>query len=207
MKNMKKLILISLAVILLSAGIFALYPINVIQTKSVGVKLMPTKVIPPANITYYLQNDPLWSADKLGNSSSKLGGSGCLVSSIASAISSYGFSYTPKELNEIFTENDVYTESGLVIWKNIKNAIHEIDYNYSRTFDVRTIENLLADGKLPIIEVKYKGFGINHWVLVIGSDENHFLIMDPLNSKKEPAKLSDHGNKAYAYRVMVLNPY
>ena len=204
---MKKIVLIILACALLIGGIVSIYPLKILQTKGTGVKLKPTKVIQPAEVTYYLQNDPEWGADKLGNSSSSMGGSGCLVSSIATAISAYGFSYTPKELNEMFRDNDVYTESGLVIWKNIKNAVHEIDYEYSRTFSVSSIENLLEEGKLPIIEVKYKGFGINHWVVVIGSDGEDFLIMDPLNGAKTPIKLSQHGSRAYAYRVMVMTMY
>ena len=200
---MKRIILISLACILIIGGVLAIYPLNVFKTRANGVKLVPTKVISPAEVTYFLQNDPLWTSDSLGNSSSSMGGSGCLISSIAATISHLGFPYTPAELNEIFTENGVYTENGLVIWKNIKNAIPHVDYKYGRTFNVDTIERLLTDGKLPIIEVKYKGFGINHWVVVIGADENDFLIMDPLNQAKTPIKLSEHGGRAYAYRVMI----
>ena len=199
----KKKIFIVVLCVLLVGLVLAVYPMGVFYTRNHGVQLIPTKVIPPAEVTYFLQNDPLWASDSLGNSSSSIGGSGCLISSIASAVSSYGLSYTPKEINKLFTENGVYTDSGLVIWKNIKDAVPGIDYKYSRTFDVSTIENLLEDGKLPIIEVKYKGFGINHWVLVIGSDENDFLVMDPLNQSKTPLKLSAHGSKAYAYRYLV----
>ena len=207
---MKKKILVGIIVaaacLLLIGGLGSIYPLKVLKIKSVGVGLKPTKIIEPIEVAYFLQNDPLWAAESLGNSNSSLGSSGCLVSSIATAVNNYGFSYTPKELNELFTENDVYTENGLVIWKNIKLAIPELGYEYSRIFDVKTIEKLIDSGKLPIIEVKYKGVGINHWVAVIGSDGTDFLVMDPLNQSKTPTKLSEHGSRAYAYRVIVNAP-
>ena len=82
-------------------------------------------------------------------------------------------------------------------------AVPEIDYKYDRVFDARTIERLLLEGMLPIIEVKMRGIGMNHWVAVIGSDDTDFLVMDPLNQGKTPVKLSEHGGRAYAYRVLV----
>ena len=81
-------------------------------------------------------------------------------------------------------------------------AVPEIDYKYDRVFDARTIERLLLEGMLPIIEVKMRGIGMNHWVAVIGSDDTDFLVMDPLNQGKTPVKLSEHGGRAYAYRVL-----
>ena len=170
-----------------------------------GVALTPTKIIETADVTYYLQNDPAWSKDKLGGTSATMGGEGCLVASITTALDYYGVKYTPKEVNNIFNENNVFNENGKVIWMNIKNAVPEIDYRYDRIFDTKTIEKLLDEGLLPIIEVKYKGIGIKHWVVVIGSDGTDFLVMDPLTQSKTPAKLSEHGGRAYAYRVLVKN--
>ena len=194
-----------LIIALVAGGVLANYGFAYLRIKSTGVALTPTKVVEPLAVTYYLQNDPQWSADKLGNSNSTMGGAGCLVASITTAMDYYGVKYSPQEVNNIFRENDVFNENGQVIWMNIKNAIPEIDYRYNRVFDTKTIENLLAEGLLPIIEVKYKGAGINHWVVVIGSDGTDFLVMDPLAQSKTPTKLSEHGGRAYAYRVLVRN--
>ena len=194
-----------LIVVFVAGGLIANYGFTFLRIKSEGVVLAPTKAIEPFAITYYLQNDPQWSTDKLGDSSSTMGGAGCLVASITTAMDYYGVKYIPQEVNSLFRENDVFNENGQVIWMNIKNAIPEIDYKYDRVFDTQTIEDLLDEGLLPIIEVKYKGTGINHWVVVIGSDGTDFLVMDPLAQSKTPTKLSEHGGRAYAYRVLVRN--
>jgi len=197
-------IIVSLiAVIIIVGALIFRYGFLYLRIKSTGVSLKPSVEITPRAVTYYLQNDPKWASEPLGASGSTLGGAGCLVSSIASAMSYHGLNYTPQEINGLFTENGVYTENGKVIWMNIKNAIPEMDYEYSRVFDSGTIESLLMEGLLPIIEVKVRGIGISHWVTVIGSDGVDFLIMDPLNQSKTPSKLSVHGNRAYAYRVLI----
>jgi hypothetical protein len=193
-----------LLALMLVVGIFVLiYGYEFLQIKSIGVALKPTKVLDPFDVTYYLQNDPAWAAEKLGNSNSTIGNAGCLVASIATAMDFHGVKYTPKELNSIFRDNGVFNENGQVIWMNIKNVIPEIDYQYDRVFNSHTIETLLGDGFLPIIEVRFKGVGISHWVAVIGSDGVDFLVMDPLNQSKTPTKLTEHGGRAYAYRVLI----
>jgi len=201
----KRIIIISVIVcLIIIGGTVGFYPLRVLYIKTNGVALKPSRVIAPAAVTYYLQNDPRWSADKIGASSSAMGGTGCLIASIATALDYYGIKYTPGQLNKIFTDNGVLDGSGQVIWMNIKNAVPSIDYKYSRVFDSGTIANLLDNNLLPIIEVKYKGFGfgVYHWVVVIGSDGKDFLIMDPLNQSKTPIKLSEHGGRALAYRVL-----
>ena len=204
-KNKKKtcallvsLLVVALVAVVLTANIFTIFRI-----KSTGVSLKPTKAIESFGVTYYLQNDPKWSADKLGDSTETMGGAGCLVTSITTAMDYHGIKYTPQEVNDIFVKSDVFDENGQVIWVNIKNAVPEIDYKYDRVFSTKTIENLLDEGLLPIIKVRYKGTGIYHWVVVVGSDDTDFFVMDPLNQDKIPIKLSEHGGKAYAYRVLV----
>jgi hypothetical protein len=203
-RTIKISVIITILAIVLTAGFFVLkYGYALLQIKSAGVALKPTKAIELRAVVYYLQNDPAWSSDKLGNTSSSMGGAGCLVTSISTAMDYYGVKYSPQEVNRLFSEKGVFNDSGQVIWKDIKNAVPEIDYKYDRVFDTRTIETLLDEGLLPIIEVKYRGAGASHWVVVIGSDGADFLVMDPLNQSKTPVKLSEHGGRAYAYRVLV----
>ena len=210
MPKRKRLAIISVAVLLvivIVAGVLvSKYGFTFLRIRTAGVTLEPTKTLEPYAVTYYLQNDPQWSSDKLGASNSTMGKEGCLVASIATVVNYFGIKYTPQELNNIFTVNGVLNENGQVIWMNIKNAIPDIDYQYDRVFNAKTIENLLGEGLLPIIEVKYKGFGAKHWVVIIGSDGTDFLVMDPLNQNKSPAKLSEHGGRAFAYRVLLKLP-
>ena len=204
MTKRKIIIIICVVIFLITGGIFSSsYPLKVMQIKSIGAALKPSKVIEPFSVNYYLQNDPEWSGDKLGFSNSSMGSAGCLVASITTALNYFGIDYDPGEVNKIFKENNVYNENGQVIWMNIKDAIDGVDYKYDRIFNSKTIEDLLGQNLIPIIEVKYKGFGVNHWVAVIGTDGEDFLVMDSLNGNKMPLKLSEHGGRAFAYRVLV----
>lgn len=171
--------------------------------KHFGIELVPSQDFQPKEVIYYLQSDPLWGADNIGNSSYKMAGSGCLITSISVAMNDLGISITPKELNFKFYESGVYTDDGDVIWKMINKAENKIDYSYKRIFSAKTIENDLKNGLLPLVFVQYHGKGVDHWILIVGAFEGEFLIYDPINGKLDYLPLSTHG-KVYAYRVIVL---
>ena len=59
----------------------------------------------------------------------------------------------------------------------------------------------MAQGRLPIVKVKYHKTGIFHWVLIVGANEEEFLIIDPLVQDEEIIELKTHG-RVYAYRVL-----
>ena len=200
-------ILLAVIALIVTAGTLTLiYGVDFLRIKATGVSLKPSKVIEPYQVAYYLQDDPEWSADKLGNSNTNMDRAGCLVACIATVLDYCGLKYTPQEVNRVFGENGVFTETGQVIWMNIHTAVPGIDYLYDRVFTATTMETLLDEGMLPIIKVKYKGTGAQHWVVVIGSDGTDFLVMDPRNQSKTPLKLSMHGNRAYAYRTLIKTP-
>lgn len=164
--------------------------------------LKPSRDYEIHDTLYYLQNDPEWSGDAMGESGRALGGAGCLVSCISSAAAEIGVPVTPKEVNAKLGAIGGY-QGAEVIWYKINEAFPEIDYRYSRVFTGKTIEKDLANGLLPIVNVKYKGSGITHWVLIVGAKDGEFLAADPLNQDKAPIGLSSTHGKAYAYRVLV----
>lgn len=130
-----------------------------------------------------------------------MGGTGCLIACVANAMTDLGLTQNPKELNDSLSEIGGFQGADL-IWYKIHEAYPEIDYRYARVFSSSVIEADLRAGLLPIINVKYKGDGVTHWLLVLGAKDGEFLVFDPINSQKEPIKLSEHG-KVYAYRVLV----
>lgn len=203
MKNKKRLrtILIIAAVLVIAAA--AAGGVYVLRVKAIsisGVTLTPSRDYDIHEVTYYLQNDPEWAGDPIGNSAKTLGSSGCLISCAASAITDMGVALTPAELNEKLTGVGGFSGADL-IWYKIHEAVPEVDYTYSRTFSAETIENDLRAGRLPIVNVRYYG-GATHWVLIIGAQNGEFMIYDPLNKDKTPIPLSTHG-KVYSYRVLV----
>jgi len=181
---------------------FTAYVSVSLYIKIYGIIIKSAKVLSPVQVEYFLQNDPEWAAERLGNTDYSLAGSGCLVSVLSSVLNKLDISVNPKQLNMIFTECNIYDQYGEVIWHKIDQAIEGVSYRYDRIFFSCTIESLLEQGLLAIVKVRYNKIGVFHWVLIIGAAYNDFLIYDPLHVEKRPIPLQTHG-KVYAYRVLV----
>ena len=166
------------------------------------VEALPSSEYGVQNVSFFLQNDPRWANDTLGASSYKMAGSGCLVSCIASSLCAQGMDTDPGRLNDLFTESGVYNDEGEILWDKVSQAIPKISVTTPAIADNRSLEKAVSDGLMPIVKVKYKGSGYQHWVLLIGADENGYLCMDPLYSDKEPLSLSAHGDVIYRYRFI-----
>jgi hypothetical protein len=194
-----------LCVLILTTGIsFGAYCARVLFIKNLGTSLVPDKPYSPHDVKVFLQNDPLWSDSYIGNSRFRLGGHGCLVSVLASALNDMGYDLNVKELNSIFTEKEVYDAKGEVIWHKVGQALPGVTYRYQRLFGSATLTRDLEQGRLPLVMVRYHGKGVFHWVLVVGSNDRDFIIVDPLKQDKKPDRLSTHG-RIYAYRVLYRN--
>ena len=171
-----------------------------------GVIVTPSAVVEPPSVVYYLQKDSRWSEDKLGQSSYTMGGSGCLTSCIASALSiqaeeeNRNQPVTPGELNRLFTEREVYNASGDIVWGEIGKALPNSSVNVESSVSSKKIDEWLKKRIYPLARVKNNGNGASHWVLIVGSDSDGYLCMDPLRSGSEPVPLSVHGNKVYSIR-------
>ena len=190
-----------LAVALVIGAVLVVYVLRVFHIRENGVALKPSRDYEIHEVHYYLQNDAEWTSDLLGNSNRSMGGAGCLIACVASAMTDLGTQVTPKEVNSALTDNNGFQGADL-IWYKINESYPEIDYKYSRVFSSATIENDLKQGLLPIINVKLNGYGVTHWLLVVGASDGEFLVYDPLYYGKEPIPLSKHGN-VYAYRVLI----
>ena len=201
----KRLILLILlaAAVAAAGGYFCGHYGEALWIKKMGIRAVPHETrVPDESIKVFLQNDPEWKDDFIGSSRFKFGGHGCLVSVLASAINHMGIETDVRELNGLFTEKGVYNPEGEVIWYKIGEAVPGVGYRYSRVFSGRTFQEDLNKGLLPVIMVRYHKTGVFHWVLIVGSDGEDFLIIDPLKQDKKPDRLGTHG-KVYAYRVLV----
>lgn len=206
-RHLSKRVRISLcilaAIVLLGGAGGGFYVLRVTYIKNTGITLTPSAPHTPANISYFLQNDPRWAKEIMGSSGQTLAISGCLVSCAASAIEHLGIDTTPGGLNKKLTDVSAYSGASL-IWYKVHEAVPQVTYRYSRLFSSATIEKDLDAGLLPLVNVKYYGNGGDHWVMIVGATAEDFLICDPLNTKQEPLPLSTHG-KVYSYRVLVLS--
>ncbi len=193
-------IAIVVLITVLAVGIpFGYYVFSTRYIKLFGITLTPSRDFPVADITYYLQNDPLWSSDKIGSTSSTLGKEGCLITCVAVSLNNLGIEITPKKLNQSLSDANGYQGADL-IWYKINEVLPSADYSYERIFSSETIEKDLEDGKLPIVNIRLNGI-VTHWVIIIGAENGEFLIFDPANKDKMPIPLQTH-EKVYAYRVL-----
>lgn len=173
-----------------------------------GVTVIPGAVSSSPPVVYYLQKDEQWSGDKLGQSGYTMGGSGCLTSCIASALSIQAEkegkyqSFTPGELNRLFSENGVYNDSGDIVWGKIEQALPNSSVKVESSVNSQKIDTWLKNGIYPLARVKNNGNGATHWVLIVGSDSENYLCMDPLRKGSEPIPLFVHGNKVYSIRAV-----
>lgn len=165
----------------------------------------PENKINSEPVAFY-QKDERWAEDNLGDSKYTMSNSGCLVTCIASMVLMQDIpvselsEITPKTLNEYFSENNVYDSEGNLDWIR---AGEVLDVEFigcdSSEFEGSGMERLLSDEKYPIVCVKTEN-GNYHFVLVVGSDEDNFLCMDPMNEDGDITPMSKFDDKIYSVR-------
>ncbi len=166
-----------------------------------SVRLVPEKDYTiNDSVTAYHQRDPEWKEDKLGNSSYTIGSSGCLLSSITSAISVTEAKTTPGELNKIFNEKGVYDDNGNLQW----GILDELDGFHTEVYSEvsgEIVDECLEKGRFPIVKVRtLQGIGANHYVLIVGAENGEYICMDPL--KGTFTTLEEYGKKVFAVRCV-----
>ena len=109
---------------------------------------------------------------------------------------------TAGQLNEVFSREDVYTESGAVIWNKIQEAVPGTICYVADTVNKNEIDQLLADGIFPVVKVRMGGVGAWHWVLLTGTDENGYVCMDPMGEAEVPVSLSEFQDRVYSVRAV-----
>lgn len=159
---------------------------------------------------YYLQKDPLWAGDRLGDSEFTMASSGCLTSCLTGVIKLEGIiipeleAVNPGSLNRFFAAHHVYDGAGNIQWKQLEAAIGRTVVTKSASeVTAGGLEMLLSQNICPIVRVRVKGLGSFHYVLITKSDGRQFWCMDPLNSEKQPVPLSQFGSRIYAVRYIL----
>lgn len=150
----------------------------------------------------YRQDDEAWAKDRLGDSEYTMASSGCLITCIASVMSSYGMEFDPGEMNRLFSDNNVYDEEGNLLWENLDklqnfgvDVFPQVDKNSSIYLD-----RCLQEGWCPIVRVRMYGIGSFHYVWIVGVEDGEYLCMDPLED--ELTSLSEYGDRIYALRAV-----
>lgn len=157
-------------------------------------------IVPGTDIVSYRQDDSTWADEYLGNSKYTLGSSGCLVSSIASALSmEHDIEETPSTLNARLSSDGVYDSEGNMQWESLRQSTgYQVDLPSDISSD--TIDSYLSRGIYPVVRVRMYALGNVHYVLIVKAENGRYWCMDPL--KDELTDMSDYGNRIYAVRCV-----
>lgn len=170
-----------------------------------GVQIKPPRdkdISSDREIVLYRQDNEKWGEDRLGDSRYTMKSSGCLVSSIASAISmESGVEETPGALNRKLSAGQVYDMEGNLQWEPL-SALGDYRVDVYQEVSSDIIDACLSEGRYPIVRVRMYALGNIHYVLIVGVQDGEYLCMDPLQDKL--MKLSSYGNRVYAIRCVSL---
>jgi hypothetical protein len=145
-------------------------------------------MLAPFNFPVWGQRDLRWKDEKIGGSSSTLGGFGCAVACIAMQDAGYDPSnpWTPDRVNKWFTLHGGYagTYKNLVIWGMIEKLLPNSDYQgadwtVSTPAPIQKIKDHIAGGGSAVVEVAFHGVPFDaqgrpvnrHYLLVVGYDD------------------------------------
>lgn len=197
----RRVVLALAAVLVLLAGLAAGgYYLAYQNIRANGIVLQPGAVAEPVQAVAFLQNDPAWAEDYIGDSDYSMAGAGCLISCVAGVLCQLGVETDPGALNRNLSAADGFA-GGDLLWYKLEELYPQVAYHYKRLFSARDIDRDLVAGRLPMVKVKYKGNGAQHWLLVVGATEADYLVLDPLNADRQPIPLATHG-RVYAYRML-----
>ena len=158
--------------------------------------------LPALATVHYRQRDPRWAEEHLGGFGESLAHAGCTVCSLAMALDFYGVKITPKDLNNFLKASDGYNARGWLRWNSVdklSGGLVKLGYMGHPTFEV--IDRALKERQPVLVKVYIKGV-IPHWVLVVGKNQQEYLMRDPLSEEGRMGKVSDYGSKIFAVRIL-----
>ena len=153
-------------------------------------------------VDLFLQVDPRWSKDPLGNSVHNLGQVGCAMTSAAMVMRFYGVDTDPGRLNVYLRENGGYDEDNDLLWEgpatlapgSVRKAYEDLPSYY-------LMDSNLLRGNPVIVRLRFPN-GVTHFVVVMGKEGFDYLIRDPSSAglRKGVYPLREIGSNIEALR-------
>ena len=129
------------------------------------------------------QMDSRWRYEKLGTSSSTIGGYGCLITSASMMLKYFGFDTDPSRLNKLLIENGGYHDGNLFVWDSLAKIFPGVSFGTRYSYAaLDKVDAQLQAGKPVIIHVDFVPSTPaidEHWVLVVGKQGSDYIINDP----------------------------
>jgi len=155
----------------------------------------------------FRQNDMIWGGQTIGETTQSLFNYGCTITSVAMASSNLmQTKITPSDVEASLQQHGGFTKSGLLIWDRLQPATNgRVRAIVAAKANHNSIQKCAAKDGYPVVKIKLSN-GIIHWVLIVGSAEQDYLIRDPLvgGPNDAPIWLSQRSDNIYALRCLVL---
>jgi hypothetical protein len=132
------------------------------------------------------QRDSRWASKKLGTSSVTIGGYGCVLTCLTMLCNYYKHPLTPDQLNEMLINVNGFSNGNLMKWEVLTQLFSDIKWEGrvdcpDVPAPLNTIDEYL-DKRMPVVvcvDFDPKEGLQQHFVLVIGKDNNDYFVNDP----------------------------
>jgi hypothetical protein len=154
---------------------------------------------------HFLQKDPRWAGHRLGGRDT-LGGAGCLVTSVAMAMSDLGHPTDPGQLNAALAAEKGVTAGGWLLWDAVSRVTRgALRAEVYAEPSLRRLDACLARGDYPIVKYFIRGV-IPHWVVLVGKRNGTYFMRDPLIAGAAPVPLTRRTQAIFSVRCIGVNP-
>ncbi|MDQ6880132.1 MAG: C39 family peptidase [Candidatus Dormibacteraeota bacterium] len=125
------------------------------------------------------QRDQSWASLPLGTSMTEtIGSSGCVISSVAMLLGSYGVKLDPAQVNSWLTANAGYVGDDNFLWGEVAPLSGgRVSFDGWYGADLEIVNSELIFGKPVIAEVSLNGN--QHFLLLTGFSANGYWMNDP----------------------------
>lgn len=149
---------------------------NVLGRYIIPIVNLTNKVL---NVTRLAQGDPRWGSQTYDDSGTNIQAQGSAVACLAMALNYAGIPTDPGQLNTLL-ENDHDFDENEVNWGPATRdaSTNKVEFHAHRGSDTQYLSQSLDNGYPVIVEVSTAS-GADHFVLVIGEQNGHFVINDP----------------------------
>ena len=163
---------------------------NTNQISGEGIMPTPRRTVDPIAVTYYAQDDPAWADDALAETGYTMQQEGSIFACLSMVLEvNEGITVTPGQLNAQFIESGLYVNGTAANIAKLHTLYPGADFSAPGDFDGEDITKELRKGRLCMVRVK-RGENV-HWLTVVGSDQDTFLVLDPAKGN-EVQRLEDY---------------
>lgn len=141
----------------------------------------------------YKQCDSRWGSEQLGTSANTICKAGCLMSSVAMALSGIGKNYNPGTLNTWLKGHGGYVSGDLFVW----GSVSPLGLSYVGKVANSGIAGALGANEIVILNVHNGG----HWVLATSMSGSTISVNDPGYSTTSYTLSEIVANNSGLYRV------